>query len=147
MQNFIELLKDHALILAATGNLSAITRQAEPRPDAAFAALRRLARLIEMHLRAEAEFIGQDRDHGRQEFTDLAAAHGERFHCLVAEWGAYLQHWDEGAMGADWRGFADATDRIVAQIDAQVDAENQSLYPAALRYGLIRLLPEKARAA
>lgn len=147
MQSFIELLKDHTLILAATENLATLAQAAEPRPDAAFDALRRLARLLEMHLRAEADFIGLDRDHGRQEFTALAAEHGERFEALVDEWGVYLREWDEENIRTDWVHFAKATRWMVERLNEQVDAENQSLYPAALRYGLIRLLPEQVRAA
>lgn len=147
MQNFIELLKDHTLILAATSHLSATVSGPRPQPEGAYDALRRIARLLETHLRDEEEFLGQDRDHGRQEFTALAEEHGERFDHLVEEWDVYLREWTEENIRADWTNFARATAWMMQQVDAQVEAENQSLYPAALRYGLIRLLPEKVRAA
>ena len=147
MQNFVELLKDHALILAATRSLTGVTRSANARPEAAFDCLRRLARLLEAHLRAEAEFIDADREHGHREFNDLASQHGERFDDLVHEWGVYLTEWTEENIRHDWPGFVWATDWMVERLNEQVEAENESLYPAALRYGLIRLLPEKRSAA
>jgi hypothetical protein len=146
MQNFVELLKDHALILAATQSLTGITRSGVCRPDAAADTLRRLARLLDTHLRAEAEFIDADRDHGHHDFAALAKEHGERFDDLVHEWGAYLREWTEENIAGDWPSFVWMTDWMVERLNAQVEAENQSLYPAALRYGLIRLLPEKGRA-
>lgn len=147
MQNFIELLKDHALLIAAGKTLSAITREAEPRPAAAAEALRRLSRALERHLRDEAEFIIQDREHGRKEFTELAAVHAVRLEALVAHWQGYAARWDEPAIRAEWRDFGEETARILDLLAAQVDEENQSLYPAALRYGLIRLLPEKVQSS
>ena len=146
MQNFVELLKDHALILSTARSLTSITRGAEPDAGAASAALRHLARLLASHLRAEAEFINADHDFGHDDFTALAKQHGERFEDLVKAWEAYLREWDEDGIRADWPGFVWATDWIVERINDQVEAENESLYPAALRYGLIRLLPEKPRA-
>ncbi len=142
MQNFVELLKDHALILAATHSLTGITRSGICRPDAAHDALRRLSRQLDNHLRAEAEFIDADRDHGHHDFTSLANEHGQRFDDLVQEWGTYLGEWTEENIAADWSTFVWATDWMVERLNEQVEAENQSLYPAALRYGLIRLLPE-----
>ena len=147
MQNFVELLKDHALILAATRSLTGATRTPTARPEAAFDCLRRLSRLLETHLRAEAAFIDADRTHGYQEFDDLAKQHGKRFDDLVAEWGVYLTEWTEENIRHDWPTFVWATDWMVERLNEQVEAENESLYPAALRYGLIRLLPEQRRAA
>jgi len=146
MQNLVELLKDHALLLAAGNSLSAIARADEPRPEAAFDALRRLARQLEQHLRAEDEFLVQDREHGRQEFATLAAEHGERFDDLVQEWGTYLREWTEENIRCDWPSFRKATGWIVERLNEQVEAENAALYPSALRYGIIRLLPETERA-
>jgi hypothetical protein len=147
MQNFVELLKDHALILAATKSLTGITRTHPARPEAAFDCLRGLARLLESHLRAEAEFIALDRDQGHCEFSALATQHGDRFDDLVEEWSVYLREWTEENIRGDWESFVWATDWIVERLNEQVDAENESLYPAALRYGLIRLLPEKRETA
>ncbi len=146
MQNFVELLKDHALILAATHSLTTITRSPVCRPEAAYDALRRLARLLDTHLRAEADFIDADRDHGHNDFTALARQHGARFDDLVQEWGTYLREWTEENIAGDWATFVRATDWMVERLNEQVEAENQSLYPAALRYGLIRLLPEGSKA-
>jgi hypothetical protein len=147
MQNFVELLKDHALILSATNNLTTITRAETPDAGAAFDALRRLARLLDMHLRAEAEFIDANHEVGHNDFSALAEEHGERFDDLVDEWGVYLREWTEEHVRDDWRTFAEATDWMMGRLNEQVEAENQSLYPAALRYGLIRLLPAKENAA
>lgn len=146
MQNFVELLKDHALILSATKSLTGITRTGQTDADAAFAALRQLARLLDNHLRAEAAFIDANRRIGDGDFAALADQHGRRFDDLVGEWSTYLREWTEENIRADWLTFAEATDWIVARLNEQVEAENQSLYPAALRYGLIRLLPEKQSA-
>ncbi len=143
MQNLVELMKDHALILAATQNLSTIAQAAEPRMEDAFVALRRLSRLLDMHLRAEDEFLNVDLQHGRAEFTALAAEHGERFGDLVEEWALYLREWSEENIRRDWKNFGRATDWIVTRLNAQVMAEDEALYPAALRYGLIRLVPDK----
>ena len=143
MQNFVELLKDHALIQAATKSLTVITQNPNPDAGAAFAALRKLARILDNHLRAEAEFIDADNRIGDGDFAALAEQHGKRFQDLVEEWGTYRREWTEENIGEDWLTFAKATDWIVQQLDEQVEAENQSLYPTALRYGLIRLLPAK----
>jgi hypothetical protein len=146
MQNFVELLKDHALILSATKSLTTITRTADADAGAAFAAVRQLARLLDNHLRAEAEFIDANHRIGDGDFALLAAQHGERFDDLIEHWGTYQRAWTEENIRADWLTFVEATDLIVNQLNEQVEAENQSLYPAALRYGFIRLLPEKQRA-
>jgi hypothetical protein len=146
MQNFVELLKDHALILSAARSLTGVSRKVDADARAAFMALRQLARLLDNHLRAEAEFIDANHQIGDGDFAALADQHGKRFDDLVAEWSAYLHEWTEENIGADWLTFAEATDWIVDRLNEQVEAENQSLYPAALRYGLIRLLPEKQHA-
>jgi hypothetical protein len=143
MQNFVELMKDHALILSATKSLTAITQADDTDAKAAFTVLRQLARLLDNHLRAEAAFIDANHRIGDGDFAALAEQHGERFDDLIEEWGIYLREWTEENIRADWLAFADATDRTVERLKEQVEAENQSLYPAALRYGLIRLLPEK----
>lgn len=145
--NFVELLKDHALILAATKSLTGITRSPLQRAEAAHDCLRQLARLLESHLRAEAEFIRDDSAIGHHEFAALAEEHGARFDDLVSEWGSYLNDWTEDRIRADWAAFVWETDWIVERLNEQVEAENASLYPAALRYGLIRLLPPKTSAA
>jgi hypothetical protein len=144
MQNFVELLKDHALILSATKSLTAITRTADNDAGAAFAAVRQLARLLDNHLRAEAEFIDANHRIGDGDFAALADQHGERFDDLVEKWGTYLREWTQENIRADWLSFAEATRWIVERLNEQIEIENQSLYPAALRYGLIRLLPEKS---
>jgi hypothetical protein len=144
MQNFVELLKDHALILSATKSLTAITRTADTDAGAAFAAVRQLARLLDNHLRAEAEFIDANHRIGDGDFAALADQHGERFDDLVEKWGTYLREWTQENIRADWLSFAEATRWIVERLNEQIEVENQSLYPAALRYGLIRLLPEKS---
>lgn len=146
MQNFIELLKDHTLILAAGKSLAEITKSSEPQPEAAFDALGRLTRQLETHLRAEDAFLSQDRATGYPEFAALALEHGERFEELVQEWTLYLATWTMETIRADWAGFGHASRRIVVCLEEQVEAENVSLYPAALKYGLIRLLPEKTQA-
>lgn len=146
MQNFVELLKDHALILSATKSLTALTRAPAADSGAAFAALRQLARLLDNHLRAEAEFINAEHHFGKGDFAALAEQHGERFDDLVEGWSTYLREWTEENIRLDWETFVEATDWMVGRLAEQVEAENQSLYPAALRYGLIRLLPEKHRA-
>ncbi|MBO9581207.1 MAG: hypothetical protein J7498_09985 [Sphingobium sp.] len=143
MQNFVELLKDHALILSATRSLTAITRSSAANSGAAFASLRQLARLLDSHLRTETEFIKVEHHFGKGDFSALAEAHSERFDDLVAEWSTYLLEWTEDNIREDWATFAAATDWMVKRLEEQVETENELLYPAALRYGLIRLLPEK----
>lgn len=147
MQNFVELLKDHSLILSTTRSLTRITRSPTQRADVAFDCLRLLARLLDAHLRAEAEFLAADSDNGHHEFSALEQEHGARFDDLVQEWGNYLAEWSEENMRTDWAGFVWATDWIVERLNEQVEAENETLYPAALRHGLIRLLPYKSSAA
>ena len=147
MQNFVELIKDHVQITIAVDELTAVTRHPKSRPTAAYEALRRLAHLLDAHLRAEEEFLSEDRNAGREEFTLLANEHGAMFDDLVCEWGIYLGEWDQENIACDWEHFATATDWIATRLHEQVDAENRSLYPAALHYGLVRLLPEKVSAA
>jgi len=77
MQTFIELLKDHALIPAAANALCAITAVPDPQPRRAHDALRRFARLLDAHLRAEERFLTQVRDDDDREFAALAIAHGK----------------------------------------------------------------------
>ncbi len=145
MPSFIELLKDHALIPAVASGLSTLTHSPDPQPRAAVETLRRLARLLEAHWRAEAEFLDQDRDNGDHEFAALAATWDEHFRVLVAQWEAYALQWDEVAIERDWPAFRAASADMIARIHAQVAAENQSLYAAAQRYGLAPLLPGDAR--
>jgi hypothetical protein len=147
MQNFIELLKDHALILASTRSLTGVTRTGRPDPETAYLSLRHLARLLESHLRAEGEFIHADHDFGHDDFAALAHQHGQRFNDLVQEWGVYLREWTQENIRHDWETFVWATDWMVERLNEQVEAENESLYPAALRYGLIRLLPQQRETA
>lgn len=147
MQNFVQLLEDHVQISGAIEELAVIARQPKARPMAAFDALRRLAHLLDAHLRAEEEFLSLDRQNGKGEFTALADEHGANFDDLVCEWTLYLREWDEESMACDWSHFAAKTAWMAQRLNAQVEAENSSLYPAALRHGLVRLLPERARAA
>jgi hypothetical protein len=142
LQNFIELLKDHTLILSHIKSLRDIVAHDEPSPGPALHALRRLARLLDAHLRAEADFIRLEGENEHHEFTDLTESHGKLFDAMVAEWTTYLREWDEERVGTDWDGFVHQTGRILDWLTAQVEMENRSLYPAALKYGLIRLLPE-----
>jgi len=145
MQNFIELLKDHALLLSAGRSLADIVAPPDPAPGPAFDALRRLARLLAAHLHAEAEFIRLDGENVNQEFAALSASHGALFDELVAEWTTYLNDWNAERIAQDWPTFGADTRRILARLATQLETENQSLYPAALKYGLIRLLPETLR--
>lgn len=145
MQNFVELLKDHALILSAARSLSAITRKSEADAQTAFAALRQLTRLLDHHLRAESEFIDANHQIGDGDFEAMAEQRGERFDDLIEAWGSYLHRWSVENIRTDWPIFVEATETIIGQLNEQIEAENQSLYPAAQRYGLIRLLPSVQR--
>jgi hypothetical protein len=145
LQNFIELLKDHTLILSHVNGLRDIAAHDEPAPGPALQTLRRLARLLDAHLRAEADFIRLEDENEHHEFTVLTQSRGKLFDAMVAEWTAYLREWDEERVGADWDGFVHQTGRILDWLTAQIEMENRSLYPAALKYGLIRLLPEDFR--
>ena len=147
MQSFIELLKDHTLILSASAKLLAIVEEPKAAPGAAFDALRRLSAQLDAHLHAEDKFIRQDDDLGHKDFEALAAEHGAKFDDLVSGWSTYLREWTEENIAEDWATFAFDTRHILARLDEQVEAENQALYPAALKHGLIRLVPAKAKAA
>lgn len=147
MQSFIELLKDHTLILSTTNKLLAIVDGSEPEPAAAFDALRRLSAQLDAHLRAEDNFIRQNDDLGHEDFVALAAEHGEKFDDLVSGWSTFLREWTEETIAEDWQTFAFDTRHILARLNEQVEAENQTLYPAALKYGLIRLVPAGDKAA
>lgn len=142
MQSFIELLKDHRLILVAVKSLQAIVDKPEPAPAAAFDALRRLTRLLDAHLRAEAEFLRLDSEMRHPEFTALAAAHDQRFDDLVSEWAMYLREWTEENITIDWPTFANVSRWILARLTEQVEAENRSVYPAAHKHGMITLLSD-----
>jgi len=61
------------------------------------------------------------------------------FQQLVTQWDVYVAQWDEAAIKGNWATFGDATRVMMARINAQIAAEDQSLYTAAQRYGLAPL--------
>mgnify|MGYP003576443228 CR=1 FL=1 len=147
MQSFIELVKDHALILKAANKLLTLVEAPDHVPHAAFDTLRRLSCQLDAHLHAENDFLRMDADDGHREFQTLATAHGARFDDLVSEWGVFLRAWTEKNIAEDWSTFRHEAQRMMARLIAQVDEENETLYPAALKSGLIRFMPAIKSAA
>lgn len=146
MTHIARLIEDHDSLDRSASALALLAETPSAAPDSAFDELQRLRHALNAHLAEEAGFMKGTNGIGRVEFAQHAHAHRHRFADLVAEWETYLAEWTEETIGEDWSGFGAATRWMMKRLRQQIKAENDVLYPLALRHGLVRLQPERQHA-
>jgi len=139
MLSFEDLLHDHSAIFAMVRDLA---REIEEGADAATlsARLKQLDYLLTPHLAIEDEqiyplLLASD-DAGQRIMAEEAIY---AFASVASDWTAFVATWGEHAIAADRAGFVAALQGFLDTLQRRVKAENEILYPMALRGAHIRL--------
>jgi hypothetical protein len=140
MQNIARLVEEHDSLDKMAQCLSILVSSPFGEAHVAFDALRSFATQIDMHRVSATELINNG-ETVCPEFSAFARVHEASFHELTSEWQTYLTEWTEENIGEDWQAFAAATRWMMREVRAQIEAENNLLYPLAHKHGLIQLRP------
>lgn len=139
MHSFEDLMHDHGAIFAA---VRAFVRELEGDggPATLAASLRQLDALLVPHLAIEDGqiyplLLASD-DAGERIMAQEAIS---AFATLAADWGRFAAAWNEVAIAADRSGFTTQLQALLDTLQRRVRAENEILYPMALRAAHIRL--------
>lgn len=139
MTHIIRLIEDHQALDTCACTLAILAESPSPMPETAFDELQKFRHALQRHLHEESRFMQGRSGAGRAAFARHAAAHEDRFADLVAEWEIYLTEWSQEAIGEDWAGFGTATRWMMRRLRDQIKAENEILYPLAVKHGAVRL--------
>lgn len=139
MTHILRLIQDHTLLDTAAATLAILAEGVASQPEMAFDELQRFRHTLAQHLNEEAKVIAASHEHGVTPFAEHAAAHRDAFADLVAEWETYLREWSEDNIREDWTGFGDATRWMMGRLREQIRAENDILYPLAVKHGLVSM--------
>jgi len=139
MLSFENLMHDHGAIFAAVRTMTrAVEHDSGSRELAA--SLDQLDSLLTPHLAIEDEQIYplllNGRDAGQRIMAQEAIG---AYASLSADWRAFTAIWSEPAIAADRAGFVSGLQRLLDTLQDRVRAENEILYPMALRAAHIRL--------
>jgi iron-sulfur cluster repair protein YtfE (RIC family) len=138
--NYQRLMDEHDRIDAALATLYALSRSARPDLPAVIIGLSDLAGELDRHLAHEDSFIYPRMISGASGgASDVALAFIDDFARLRADWALYLREWTTDAIAADWTGFREETQSMMARLADRVKAENTLLYAAALQASAIQL--------
>ncbi|WP_447727981.1 hemerythrin domain-containing protein [Sphingomonas koreensis] len=139
MLSFEDLLHDHSAIFAA---VRVIVQQIEDQagPATLSASLNYLDSLLTPHLAIEDEqiyplLLAGD-DSGQRIMAEEAI---NAFASVATDWNAFVAAWEEPAIAADRAGFVAGLQALLDTLQRRVRAENEILYPMALRAAHIRL--------
>lgn len=139
MLSFEDLLHDHSAIFAVVRDLA---QEIEGGAGAAtlFVRLRQLDSLLTPHLAIEDEqiyplLLASD-DAGQRIMAEEAI---NAYASVASDWRAFLAAWHELAIAADRAGFVTRLQALLHTLQQRVKAENEILYPMALRAAHIRL--------
>ncbi|HEY0621720.1 hemerythrin domain-containing protein [Sphingomonas sp.] len=139
MLSFQDLMHDHSAIFAA---VRAIMQEVEgdAGPATLSASLGHLDSLLTPHLAIEDKQIYPlllaGNDSGQRIMAEEAI---NAYASLADDWSAFAAAWDERAIAADRSGFAAGLRTLLDTLQRRVRAENEILYPMALRAAHIRL--------
>lgn len=139
MLSFEDLMRDHSAIFAA---VRAVMQEieGEAAPATVSASLSHLDMLLTPHLAIEDKqiyplLLAGD-DSGQRIMAEEAI---NAYATLAADWTAFVATWNESAIAADQSGFALQLHTLLDILQRRVRAENEILYPMALRAAHIRL--------
>lgn len=139
MLSFEDLLHDHSAIFAAVRRIVRET-EGDDGPAQLAASLRHLDSLLTPHLAIEDEQIYPlllaGKDSGQRIMAEEAI---NAYATLASDWSAFAAAWDEPAIAADRSGFVAGLQALLDTLQRRVRAENEILYPMALRAAHIRL--------
>ena len=139
MLSFEDLMHDHSAIFAA---VRAIVREMEDGsgPAELAAGLNHLDSLLTPHLAIEDgqiyPLLLAGDDSGQRIMAEEAI---NAYASLAVDWSAFAAAWDEPAIAADRAGFVAGLQALLDTLQNRVRAENEILYPMALRAAHIRL--------
>lgn len=139
MLSFEDLMHDHSAIFAA---VRVIVQEIEDEssPATLAAHLRYLDSLLTPHLAIEDGqiyplLLASD-DAGQRIMAEEAI---NAFAPLATDWSAFVAIWEEPVIAADRNGFVAGLQGLLDTLQRRVRAENEVLYPMALRGAHIRL--------
>jgi len=139
MLSFENLMHDHGAIFAAVRRIVRET-ESEAGPAELAASLDHLDSLLTPHLAIEDEQIYPlllgGRDAGQRIMAEEAI---NAYAPLAADWSAFAATWNESAIAADRERFVAGLRTLLDTLQNRVRAENEILYPMALRAAHIRL--------
>lgn len=139
MLSFEDLMHDHSAIFAA---VRAIMEEIESNAGSAIlaASLGHLDSLLTPHLAIEDEEIYPlllaGGDAGQRIMAEEAIS---AFSSVATDWDAFIAAWGQSAIAADRTGFVTGLQALLDTLQRRVRAENEILYPMALRAAHIRL--------
>lgn len=139
MLSFEDLMHDHSAIFAAVRELVQAVENASSVAQLA-ASLNHLDSLLTPHLAIEDELIYPLLLAGHDAGQCIMAQEAiNAYATLASDWRAFAAAWDEPAIAADRAGFAERLRALLDTLQRRVRAENEILYPMALRAAHIRL--------
>ena len=139
MLSFEDLMHDHSAIFAA---VRVIVREIEDdaAPATLSANLEYLDTLLTPHLAIEDgeiyPLLLTGGDAGQRIMAEEAI---NAYASLATDWSAFAAEWDEPAIAADRTRFVTGLQALLGTLQNRVRAENEILYPMALRGAHIRL--------
>lgn len=139
MLSFEDLMHDHSAIFAA---VRVIVQEIEgdAGPAALAASLTHLDTLLTPHLAIEDREIYPlllaGGDSGQRIMAEEAI---NAFASVATDWSAFVAAWDQSAIATDRTGFVTGLQTLLDTLQRRVKAENEILYPMALRAAHIRL--------
>ena len=139
MLSFEDLMHDHSAIFAA---IRGLVQEVEAEGTAAqlAASLDHLDSLLTPHLAIEDgqiyPLLLASEDAGQRIMAEEAI---NAYASLAADWSTFAASWAEEAIAADRAGFVATLQSLLDTLQRRVRAENEILYPMALRAAHIRL--------
>ncbi|USU06401.1 opsin-5 family protein [Sphingomonadaceae bacterium OTU29MARTA1] len=132
------LVGDHDRIARQCGALVALTRRDDRPAEDVTVALLELTVSVADHLGVEDQVIDMTTVAIRGGTSpDHAAAMADELEALKSDWTAFIVRWNPTAVVAQWDAFAEDAAAMLPRLVAQVKRENELLYTAALRHGVI----------
>lgn len=139
MLSFEDLLRDHSAIFAAVRRIVQEMEGAGGASELA-ASLKHLDSLLSPHLAIEDgqiyPLLLAGEDAGQRIMAEEAI---NAYATLAADWSDFAAVWDAPAIAADRAGFVAQLQTLLETLQNRVRAENEILYPMALRAAHIRL--------
>ena len=139
MLSFEELMHDHSAIFAAVRRIVQAA-EGDSGPAELAASLKQLDSLLTPHLAIEDRQIYPlllaGKDSGQRIMAEEAIS---AYATLAGDWSAFASEWGEPVIAADRAGFVAGLKSLLDTLDRRVRAENEILYPMALRAAHIRL--------
>ena len=139
MLSFEDLMHDHSAIFAAVRKIVGET-EGDGGPAELAASLKHLDSLLTPHLAIEDgkiyPLLLAGRDSGQRIMAEEAI---NAYATLAADWSAFATAWDEPAIAVGRADFVSGLQALLDTLQRRVRAENEILYPMALRAAHIRL--------